>query len=412
MATGIPNKNQSSTMPTDISLNYCEKKYKKQILSGKHSQYNVVWANDDNTQNKLFFGDNLDALLYLLDNGYKERINLIYIDPPYSTSCAFLNKKQEVAYNDNLVGYEYIEFLRERIIVLYELLSKTGSFYIHLDERMIFPMKLILDEIFGTNNFRAFITRKKCSTKNTTYSTYGDISDYILFYTKSKQYTWNRPYISWTNEKILEQYPCVEEDTGRRFKKVPIHAPGVRNGETGKMWRGLMPPTGKHWQYTPAKLDELDAAGEIVWSKNGNPRRKVYFDEQKGIPIQNIWLDYQDFINQSQKSSGYPTEKNFDMLKMIVSSSSNEGDLVLDCFVGSGTTLEAADKLGRTWIGIDNSKESIKTTSTRMLHGCLPYGDYVTEKTTNIQSINTNHHFQIFAEEDKKSDLLDYCDFK
>lgn len=185
--------------------------------------------------------------------------------------------------------------------------------------------------------------------------------------------------------------------------------PGIRNGETGKMWRGLMLPIGKHWQYTPAKLDEMDAACEIVWSKNGNPRRKAYFEEQKGIPMQNIWLDYQDFINQSQKLSGDSTEKNLDMLKMIVSSS-NEGDSVLDCFVGSGPALEASDDLGRNWIGIDNSKESIKTFSARMLYGRLPYGGCVTKKATNMQSINKSYRFLISSEEYKWREMLNYCD--
>lgn len=141
---------------------------------------------------------------------------------------------------------------------------------------------------------------------------------------------------------------------------MPIHAPGTRNGETGKAWRGKMPPPGKHWQYTPQKLDELDAAGEIYWSPTGNPRRMVFFDSDKGIPIQDIWLNYRDSVNQSQKTTGYPTEKNLDMLKMIVAASSNPGDIVLDCFAGSGTTLDAAFELGRLWIGADNSIESYK----------------------------------------------------
>ncbi len=195
-----------------------------------------------------------------------------------------------------------------------------------------------MDEIFGENNCRAFITRKKCSTKNYTKNTYGNISDYIMFYSKTDKYVWNRPFVPWEYDKMIEQYPCIDEH-GRRYKKVPVHAPGVRNGETGKEWRGKLPPKGKHWQYSPDKLDELDAAGEIYWSPTGNPRRIVFCDPSKGIPIQDIWMDYRDSINQSQKTTGYPTEKNFDMLRMIVKASSNEGDMVMDCFAGSGTTL-------------------------------------------------------------------------
>lgn len=143
------------------------------------------------------------------------------------------------------------------------------------------------------------------------------------------------------------------------------------------MWKGMMPPEGKHWQYTPDKLTELDEAGDIYWSPNGNPRRKVYCDPNKGVPIQDIWLNYRDSINQQLKTTGYPTEKNMDMLRMIVNASSNEGDLVMDCFAGGGTTLGAARELGRRWIGADNSPESLAAIVRRFHYGLQDYGDYV-----------------------------------
>lgn len=176
---------------------------------------------------------------------------------------------------------------------------------------------------------------------------------------------------------MVEQYPYVDKKTGKRFKKVPVHAPGIRSGETGKEWRGRLPPKGKHWQYTPEKLDKFDAAGEIYWSPTGNPRRMVFCEPDKGIPIQDIWLDYRDSVNQAQMTTGYPTEKNFEMLKMIVGASSNPGDIILDCFAGSGTTLEAAFALGRKWIGVDNSPESVKAILKRFTVGLDMYGDYV-----------------------------------
>ena len=109
----------------------------------------------------------------------------------------------------------------------------------------------------------------------------------------------------------------------------------------------MMPPPGKHWQYPPAKLDELDARGEIYWSPTGNPRRKVYLDKSDGVPLQDIWLDVRDAHNQNSHITGYPTEKPAELLRRIVQSSSNPGDLVLDCFAGSGTTLAVASELGR-----------------------------------------------------------------
>ena len=200
-----------------------------------------------------------------------------------------------------------------------------------------------------------------------------------MFYSKTDRYVWNRPFEPWEYDKMIEEYPCVD-GKGRRYKKVPIHAPGIRKGETGKEWRGKLPPAGKHWQYTPSKLDALDAAGEIYWSETGNPRRMVFCDETKGIPIQNIWLNYRDSINQQQRTTGYPTEKNYDMLRMIVSASSNPGGLILDCFAGSGTTLAAAFELARPWIGVDNSQESLKAIVKRFTSGLEMYGDYVNEE--------------------------------
>ena len=171
--------------------------------------------------------------------------------------------------------------------------------------------------------------------------------------------------------------------SGRRYKKVPIHAPGIRNGETGKVWKNMLPPSGKHWQYTPANLDEFDAKGEIYWSPTGNPRRKVFLDEDKGIPVQDIWLDVQDSLNQSIKITGYPTEKNPYLLERIIKASSNAGDIVLDCFSGSGTTLDLAEQYGRKWIGIDNSSEAIRNIFKRFYTGLEEMGDYVNKINTD-----------------------------
>lgn len=270
--------------------------------------------------------------------------------------------------------------MKPRLALMHRLLSPSGSIYVHLDCNMLFHVKILMDSIFGERNFRGMITRKKCKSKNFTRTTYGNISDYILFYTKSESPVWNRPYEDWDEEKVLKEYPFVEEGTGRRHKRVPCHAPGTRNGATGEPWRGMMPPEGKHWQYTPEKLEEMDARGEIYWSSNGNPRRKVYLDQSKGKPVQDIWLDFLDVNNQNTCLTGYPTEKNLNMLKRIIEASSNPGDLVLDCFAGSGTTLIAADELGRQWIGADIGDESIKVIRDRFANGTKPIGDYVPKK--------------------------------
>ena len=181
--------------------------------------------------------------------------------------------------------------------------------------------------------------------------------------------TWNRPYEKENIYTFEQRFPRLDPETGKRFALVPVHAPGVRNGETGKPWRGMMPPQGKHWQVVPSELDRLDAAGEIYWSPTGNPRRKIFADNDKGVPVQDIWTKFMDFRNQNMKETGYPTEKNTALLRRIIEASSDPQDLVLDCFCGSGTTLSVAQNLGRRWIGVDSSPLAVQTTVERLSAG-------------------------------------------
>ncbi len=382
MATSIPNGDKKNQIiRTDYPIvDYPNKESVNSILSSNPGSVISLWQNDNinDNKNRLYFGNNLPILLHLLkDKSVKGKVKLIYIDPPFSTNGVFQSRKQKDAYTDIITGIEYIEFIRKRLVLLKELLSDDGSIYVHLDKNMAFYIKIIMDEIFGIDNFRNWITRQKCNRKNYTRNQYGNIADYILFYTKSNSYTWSRAYEPWPEEKIKREYQYIDEKTGRRYKKVPIHAPGVRNGETGKEWKGMMPPPGKHWQYTPDKLDEMDKNGEIYWSPTGNPRRKVFFDNSEGIPVQDIWLEFKDAHNQNICITGYPTEKNPDLLKRIIQASSNPDDLILDCFSGSGTTLAVASELNRRWIGIDNSVEAIRTTLKRFKSGTKPMGDFV-----------------------------------
>ncbi len=377
MATGVPSKNGNAN-GSALALTYPGKLSRDQILSEPtHSTFKVV--QEGNSLNRLFCGHNLAALKTLIgDPAIKGKVTLVYIDPPFATKGTFLSRKQEKAYDDDLCGSEYVEGLRQRLVLLSELLSPSGSIYLHLDENMVFQMKLVMDEVFGVANYRNMIVRKKCNPKNYTRRAYGNVSDFILFYTKTDRYTWNRPVDPLT-EQSTKEYHYVEPETGRRFMKVPVHAPGNRNGATGRVWRGKLPPPGKHWQYTPETLDEMDARGEIFWSKNGNPRRKVYLDEHPGVGIQDIWLEFRDAHNQNVKITGYPTEKNPDLLRRIIQASSNPGDIVLDCYAGSGTTLAVADELQRLWIGVDRSPEAVTTIFERFERGLSPMGDYVSK---------------------------------
>jgi len=394
MAVPIPGKGKRSNGAKGhqadtggFRLEYPGKKSVEEILATPAGRYvpSPAYVGGDN---RLYHADNLAVLSALAqDASVAGKVKLVYIDPPFATASVFESRKQKHAYDDYLVGPAFVESLRERLVLIHRLLADDGSIYLHLDERMIFHLRVVLDEIFGEQNFRNCITRKKCNPKNYTRKTYGNVTDYILFYTKSDSYVWNRPVEQWDDAKALKEYQYVDPD-GRRYKKVPVHAPGVRNGETGKEWRGKPPPPGKHWQYPPSTLDEMDARGEIYWSATGNPRRKIYLENSAGIPVQDIWMDMRDAHNQNIHITGYPTEKNPALLARIVEASSNPGDLVMDCYSGSGTTIAVASSLGRRWIGVDRSDEAIRTTLHRFELGTERMGDFVNAKKQGALSLH------------------------
>jgi len=381
MATGVPRSpKRSSTSSAPITLSYPGKKPAQEILAGAPGIFESVPYSTGNLGKRLYFADNLPVLTHLAqDASVCGKVRLVYIDPPFATQTVFHSRKLSHAYADVFDTADYLEFMRERLIMLHRLLAVDGSIYVHLDAKMAFHVKVLLDEVFGADNFRNCITRKKSNPKNYTRRQFGNVADYLLFYSKSGNYVWNKQVEPWTEDRARE-YRYVDQVTGRRFMKVPVHAPGVRNGDTGKPWRGVLPPPGKHWQFPPSVLDEMDARGEIFWSKNGNPRRKVFLDVSAGVAVQDIWMDFRDAHNQMVHISGYPTEKNLSLLQRIIAASSNPGDLVLDCFAGSGTALVAADTLGRDWIGADSSPEAVRTILHRFEHGTQPMGDFVSRQ--------------------------------
>jgi adenine-specific DNA-methyltransferase len=360
------------------------------------------------TSNRLYAANNLGVLKSLCDDkSVIGQVRLVYIDPPYATGFAFESATVGTAYHDEQIGTDYLNALRERIIVLRELLAEDGSIYLHLDSTMIFQAKLLMDEIFGEKRFINLITRVKCNPKNQVRRGYGDVCDYLLFYSKGRDYVWNQPTIPWDETAGAKEYNCVEASTGRRYKKVPCHLPGIRNGETGLPWRGKLPPPGKHWVHSPSKLDEMDARGEIYWSPSGNPRRKLYLDQSAGKRQSNLWTEFRDTQNQNAEVTGYPTEKNLEMLRMIVKAGSNSGDLVLDAYAGSGTTLAAAAENNRNWIGIDESPAAIKTAIERLVLGTPMMGtharnDYVVREDNLTRQIAA-HAFRIYVDEDNQT---------
>ena len=357
-----------------MNLDYAGKKPKEEILTKATSLSKSI----KNTGNSLLIkGDNFIALSALLPN-YTGKIDLIYIDPPFNTNQTFTvedgrvstisrKKSSTVAYSDQMKPYEYIEFIRERLILLRELLSDRGSIYLHIDTKMGHYVKIIMDEIFGIDNFKNDITRIKSNPKNFTRRAYGNQKDVIYFYAKNKDKNiFNNVTIQLNENEKAKMFKKVDE-IGRRYNTVPAHAPGETNGKTGGKWRGVLPPSGRHWRTDPSELDKLDNLGLIEWSKNGVPRIKKFADEHKGKKIQDIW-NYIDPVYPL-----YPTEKNLKMLEMIVEQSSNKNSIILDCFAGSGSTLLAAENLGRKWIGIDQSDVSHKTIEKRFAKSFYEY---------------------------------------
>lgn len=298
-------------------------------------------------------------------------IDLVYIDPPFATNNIFTlsegrantisnSNNDIVAYTDTLRGSEFIEFMRERLVLLKVLLSERGSIYVHTDYKIGHYIKIIMDEIFGITNFRNDITRVKCNPKNFGRKGYGNIKDLILFYSKSDDLIWNEPIRPYSQTDKLKLFPKKGID-GRRYTTIPLHAPGeTRNGKTSQRFKNLLPPKGRHWRSDVSVLEQWDKEGLIEWSSKGNPRKKIYLDEQKGKRMQDIW-EYKD-----PQYPIYPTEKNSNLLDIIVNTSSNEDSIVLDCFAGSGTTLSAAHKNSRRWIGIEQSEVAIKKIASKM----------------------------------------------
>ena len=332
----------------------------------------LIKLNDIKSRNKLIQGENLTVLKKLVtEYNFGSKVDLIYIDPPFATNNTFTvsedrantissSRNGKTVYKDTLTGYNFIEFLRERLIILKMLMSEKASIYLHIDYKVGHYVKVIMDEIFGIENFRNDITRIKCNPKNFNRKGYGNIKDLILFYSKSDGIIWNEPVMPFSEEDKIKLFPKTDRD-GRRYTTIPLHAPGeTQSGKTSMCFRDLLPPKGRHWRTDPEILEEWDRQGLIEWSGTGNPRKKIYLDEKKGKRVQDIW-EFKD-----PQYPVYPTEKNSELLDLIIKTSSNEGNLVLDCFCGSGTTLAAAQKNNRQWIGIDQSEEAIKSSVNKL----------------------------------------------
>ncbi|NJL15110.1 MAG: site-specific DNA-methyltransferase [Microscillaceae bacterium] len=368
-------------------LHYPHKKTEAEIYA-QIPESELVKQNEVASPNKLIFGENLLVLKNLIEKqGLAGKIDLVYIDPPFATNNTFTfsdermstisnEKNGKIAYSDKRQGAEFLEFLRERLVLLKMLLSEQGTIYLHIDYKIGHYVKILMDEVFGIENFRNDITRIKCNPKNFARKAYGNIKDLILFYSKGENPIWNEPKMPYTEEDKIKLFPKTDKN-GRRYTSIPLHAPGeTQNGNTSQSFKGILPPKGRHWRTDISTLALWDEQGLIEWSDNGNPRKKIYLDEQDGKRVQDIWE------MKDPQYPLYPTEKNAELLKLIIKTSSNPSSYVLDCFCGSGTTLKSAQLLGRNWIGIDQSEQANKVSAQKL---DSISGDLFTSKTVYEQ---------------------------
>jgi len=351
-------------------------------------------------ENRLIWtNDNLVALQTLLEERdpitkdwrYRRKIDLVYIDPPFMVNNDFradnaieieLDEKAHVqarkepslveiiAYKDTWrQGLDsFISMLRARLWLLRQLLAPTGCIYVHLDWHAVHYVKVLMDEIFGYDNFVNQLIWKRTVPKSDFQqgaTVWPRVHDVLLqFAVDAAQMTFSQVLRDYSSEYVNEKYSLRDRD-GRRYQLTSLIAPG--SGSRGHPQYELMGVT-RYWRYGKDKMEALVAAGRIVQPSPGAvPRYKRYLDEMAGVPVGDIWDDIVPVNSQAHERLQYPTQKPVDLVERIISASCPAGGLVLDCFIGSGTTAEAAERLGRRWIGIDNGKFGIHLARKRII---------------------------------------------
>ncbi len=359
--------------------------------------------------NQLFFGDNLDVLRESIKD---ESVDLVYLDPPFNSKRDYnlLFKSPEggeshaqiTAFEDSWHWGEqaereygeilqsghtrmadliaafrgflgendlmaYLVMMANRLLELHRVLKPTGSLYLHCDPAASHYLKLVLDGVFGPENFLNELIWKRTSAHSSA-KRYGPVHDTILLYGRTFSFRWNQSFQPYDPEYLQTFFDQTDSD-GRRWKRTDLTGAGIRHGETGKPWRGIdITAKGRHWANPPVELDRLDAAGRIHWPKkeDGMPRLKQYPEDLLGVPLQDVWSDIRPMHNLSDERLGYPTQKPLALLERILCASSNPGDVVLDPFCGCGTAVHAAQKLGRQWLGIDITHLAISLIEKRL----------------------------------------------
>ena len=307
--------------------------------------------------NLLIEGDALLALTALAKvpefrKEYWGKVKLVYVDPPFNTQRSWLH------YDDALEHSVWLAMMRDRLVQIQNLLADDGSIYVHCDASESHYLKAVMDDVFGRSNFRTEIIWKR-TTAHSDAKTWSQVTDSILFYSMSQTITWNPPYLEHGEDYVAAKYRSVDAG-GRRYQLDNLTSPNPRPNLTYE-WKGFAAPA-FGWRYSVETMTKLDAEGRIWYpqDKTKRPRLKRYLDESKGRLADNLWTDISPVNSQAKEDSGYATQKPEKLLQRIIAASSNEEDIVLDCFLGSGTTAAVAHKMGRRWVGIERSRESIE----------------------------------------------------
>jgi site-specific DNA-methyltransferase (adenine-specific) len=316
----------------------------------------------------IYCGDNLEQLKKLPD----ECIDLIYIDPPFNSNRNYEvfwgETKEKRAFDDRHASTQaYIEFMRPRCVELHRVLKKTGSFYYHCDWHASHYVKIMLDQIFGQNQFQTEIIWRRTNAKGLAFRSFPNDHDSVFYYTKSDDYAFNRQYLPHDEEYVKDFYKQVEPETGRQYQLADLTNPNKDRPNLTYEFLGIK----RVWRWTKERMQEAYEKGLIIQSSpSAVPRLKRYLDEQEGIPVDSIWADIPPIQSQSEERLGYPTQKPLALLDRIIKASSNPNDIVLDAFCGCGTALVAAENLGRQWIGIDISPTACRVMAKRLRDVC------------------------------------------
>jgi adenine-specific DNA-methyltransferase len=337
----------------------------------------------DDFRNRLVWGDNKLVMASLLQE-FKGKVDLIYIDPPFDVGADFsmsvpLGEKDSVFKEQSvleMVAYRdmwgkgkdsYFQMLYERLTLIRELLSDSGSVYVHVDWHVSHYVKGILDEIFGLDNVKNEIIWQRTSARSDA-KTYNHIHDTVFFCTKGSTFTWSSPFEEHSDEYLTEKYTQVDED-GRKYQLTDMTSPNPRPNMMYE-WMGFPFPE-KGWRYSKETMQRLHDEGRIRYpsDKSKRPRLKKYLDEVQvsGKSLQSVWTDIFPVNSQAVERLGYPTQKPESLIERIIKASSNEGDLVADFFCGSGTTGAVAERLGRKWIMADLGRFAIHTSRKRLI---------------------------------------------